>query len=146
LFKDSYLLLVGTGPLESETRRLAKDLQIGDRVIFSGQQNDLQSYLSAMDVFCFPSHFEGFGISLLESQTNGLRALVSDVVNDEICLTQAVTKLSLNASANKWASVLVTLNRMGRYDSFDQIKELQDSGYDMQTQWKRLIELYGLAL
>ncbi|MGX1101482.1 glycosyltransferase family 1 protein [Amorphus sp. MBR-141] len=142
---DSHLLLVGAGPLENEMRRLATELEVSDRVIFAGRQSDVRAYLSAMDLFCLPSHYEGFGISLIEAQVSGLPALVSDIVTDEVCLTEAINKFSLNAAASEWASMLVALHKKGRYKSTDQIGKLRDAGYDIRTQWKKLVELYGLS-
>jgi glycosyltransferase involved in cell wall biosynthesis len=117
---------------------------VSHRVIFAGRQNDVPAYLSAMDLFCLPSHFEGFGISLIESQVSGLPALVSDVVTNEVCVTDAISKFSLNAAASEWATMLVALHRKGRYNSTDQIGKLRDAGYDVRTQCRYLLELYGL--
>lgn len=144
LRRDSYLLLVGAGPLEKDMRRLAHDLAVSDRVIFAGSRNDVPAYLSAMDLFCLPSHFEGLSLSLVESQANGLPSLASDVINDEVRLTGSITTLSLNATSSEWASVLMNLHGIGRYNSAEQITKLSDAGYDIKNQWKRLVELYGV--
>ncbi|MDF2369216.1 MAG: glycosyltransferase family 1 protein [Rhizobiaceae bacterium] len=142
---DSHLLLVGAGPLENEMRHLASKLAVSDRVIFAGRQNDVTAYLSAMDLFCLPSHFEGLPLSLIEAQANGLPILVSDIVTEEVCLTDAINKFSLKSTASEWASVLVGLHRKGRHNSTIQVNKLRTDGYDIRTQWKKLVSLYGLA-
>lgn len=143
---DSYLLLVGAGPLENEIRSLAKDLALSHRVIFAGSRNDVPACLSAMDLFCLPSHFEGLPLSLIESQANGLPSLVSAVISDEVRLTGSITKLSLDATASAWASALMSLHETGRYNSAEQIRKLSNAGYDIKIQWKRLVELYGMSV
>lgn len=145
IHSDSNLLLVGAGPLENEMRRLSIQLEVSDRVIFAGSQNNVQTYLSAMDLFCLPSHYEGFGISLIEAQANGLPSLVSDIVTNEVCLTEAISRYSLKAAASEWACKLLALHKNGRYNSTDQIRKLREAGYDIRTQSNRLIELYELA-
>ena len=56
---QSKLLLVGQGKLQDQTREKAKALGIADRVIFAGVRSDIPRVLSAMDVFVFPSLYEG---------------------------------------------------------------------------------------
>lgn len=53
---NSYLLLVGEGPTKSETRQLAKQLNIEEFVRFAGpvQHVDVPSYIAAMDVAVSP--------------------------------------------------------------------------------------------
>lgn len=144
LHSDSHLLLVGTGPLEDEMRRLAFELDVSNRVVFAGHQIDVSPYLSSMDVFCLPSHFEGFGISLIEAQANGLPSLVSGVVTEEVRVTPAINQLSLQATAREWASVLRSLHAKGRYHSPTQVGSLGKAGYDIRSQWKELVRLYDL--
>ena len=141
---DSQLLLVGEGPLENEMRRLASACGVSDKVIFAGRQNQIGAYLSAMDLFFLPSHFEGLTISLIEAQANGLPTLASDVVNDEVCLTQAIKKLTLNAPTSEWANALSTLLVQGRFNSVQQVYQLRAQGFDISTQWKQLVKFYEI--
>ena len=142
---DSHLLLVGTGPLEDEMRNLVIKYGLGAKVIFTGRQSEVSKYLSAMDLFILPSHYEGLGISLIESQANGLRALASNVITNEVCLTKAVSKLDLDAPSSAWAEALASLHAMGRLNSSEQIRTLRVSGYDIGIQWRSLIEFYGCS-
>ena len=61
-------LIVGSGPEEARLRALAASLQLTDRVLFLGSQQDLIAPLSVMDCFVFPIlRREGFGLALLEA-------------------------------------------------------------------------------
>ena len=104
------LLLIGEGKLEAEIRELAKRLGIGDRVIIAGVRDDVGRIYSAMDVFCLPSFYEGFPVVLLEAQANGLPVVCSVNVSSEVCLTDYVTRLSLDDSA-PWVSALMSASR-----------------------------------
>lgn len=137
------LLLVGAGPLEPEMVELVARFGLTDAVIFAGKQRDVDAYLSAMDLFLMPSHFEGLGISLLEAQASGLPSLVSDVFAPEVLVTQAVQTMSLKRSASEWADALLKKENLGRYASSDQIDRLRDCGYDVREEAKRLMKLYS---
>ena len=75
--QDGYLVLVGKGDLEGELRARARKLGIEERVIFTGAVEDTAPYYNAMDVFIFPSLYEGLSISRLESVANRFPSVVS---------------------------------------------------------------------
>jgi len=60
-------LIVGSGPLEDELRRLAQELGLEDRVVFTGYYPEIQRLLAIMDVVTLPSISEGMGLVLLEA-------------------------------------------------------------------------------
>lgn len=64
---DTYLLLVGDGPLREALEQQATALGYRDRVIFAGFQADPRSYLSLMDAFVLPVPFGSASIGLLEA-------------------------------------------------------------------------------
>lgn len=77
---NSILLLVGDGSLKSQIIEKIKKDGLDDVVIFVGRVKDVENYYSAMDIFVFPSIFEGFGLSAIEAQVNGLLCVVSNNV------------------------------------------------------------------
>lgn len=64
---DSYLLLVGDGPLREALARQTVTLGYSDRVIFAGFQADPRPYLSMMNAFVLPVPFGSASIGLLEA-------------------------------------------------------------------------------
>ncbi len=58
--RDSVLLLVGDGGDRSALETQAERLGLRDQVIFYGTTGHVERLLWAMDVFVFPSRFEGF--------------------------------------------------------------------------------------
>lgn len=137
------LLLVGDGPLMPEIKKLVNDLDIRDVVKFVGSQSDIPAYLSAMDVFFLPSHYEGFCISLLEAQANGLPCLASDVIPDEVQVTALVTTFSLDSTFTQVASNLLGLHKEGRAQSLANTMLIQQAGYDTDMQMSNLIGMYS---
>ena len=107
---NAVLLLIGEGEMETSIRELAQKLNIENKIVFAGVRKDVHRFYSAMDTFCLPSLYEGFPVVLLETQGNGLPAVCSDRISEEVCLTNLVTRLSLEKE-KLWADVLLMMKR-----------------------------------
>jgi glycosyltransferase involved in cell wall biosynthesis len=68
---DAWLAILGSGPLEEETQRLARQLGIEEAVILPGRV-EVADWLAAARVFVHTSRWEGFGMVLLEAMLAGL--------------------------------------------------------------------------
>jgi glycosyltransferase involved in cell wall biosynthesis len=68
-FPDCRLLLAGAGPSRPMLEQLATELGIREFVIFAGFVSDIETVYPALDVFLFPSTFEGLGTSLLAAMS-----------------------------------------------------------------------------
>lgn len=64
---DARFLLVGDGSLRPDLENLARELDVYDRVIFTGFRSDIQQLLSTLDVLVVPSLLEGFPMITLEA-------------------------------------------------------------------------------
>jgi glycosyltransferase involved in cell wall biosynthesis len=73
------LLLVGQGPLEAETRRLAAELDLTGAVVFAGFRTDARRLAAAFDVFTLSSTYEGLPIALVEAMALGRPAVATSV-------------------------------------------------------------------
>lgn len=78
---------VGQGPLEAELDDLHARLGLGDRFRFLGFRADVLGVMSAFDVFCLSSDFEGLPVSLMEAKALGL-PVVSTAVGG---VTESIT-------------------------------------------------------
>lgn len=65
-------LVVGDGPDLNNLKQLATELKIVDRVFFTGLLNDPKLAYQAMDIFCFTSRFEPFGLTIIEAMASGV--------------------------------------------------------------------------
>lgn len=104
---DAVLLLVGDGELEGEVRKEAADPLLAGRVIFAGAHKDVERFYQAMDVFLFPSRYEGFGMAMIEAQAGGLACVASDVVPSETDVDGRTVFLPLEAEDDLWAAKLL---------------------------------------
>lgn len=82
------LVLVGDGSLAKPLQEEAARLGLAERVVFAGSRRDVPYLLRALDVFVFPSLWEGQGLALVEAMASGLPVVasrvggVSEVVSD----------------------------------------------------------------
>ena len=73
------LELVGDGPLLESVCARAAQLELSDRVVFSGSCNDVARRLAQSDVFVLISNWEGLPLSILEAMRAGLPVIASRV-------------------------------------------------------------------
>jgi len=75
----SELLLIGCGPQERALRDLASNLEVGERVRFSGFRPNAFSELKNLDLFVLPSRSEGASVAMLEAMAVGLPIIATNV-------------------------------------------------------------------
>lgn len=106
--ENAALLLVGDGELEADVRAKADELGIVDKVIFAGAHRDVERMYQAMDVFLFPSRYEGFGMAMIEAQASGLACVASDLVPEETNADGRAVYLPLSETNDEWANAVLT--------------------------------------
>jgi len=85
---DVRFVMVGTGVLEGDIRRLSREQGLEGTVIFTGFRDDAQRLAAAFDVFAMSSEFEGLSIAVIEALALGTPAVVTrvggmpEVIND----------------------------------------------------------------
>ena len=82
-------MLVGKGELKDKIKEKIKALNLEDSVIFTGVRSDIPALLSAMDVFVFPSFYEGMPNTVIEAQATGLPCLIADTITKEANVTES---------------------------------------------------------
>jgi glycosyltransferase involved in cell wall biosynthesis len=105
----SFFLLVGDGPLRAAIEAKVNGYSIEKHFIFAGPRSDVPALMKGvMDVFLFPSLYEGLALALLEAQAAGLTSVVSDIVTGESdVIPGLVDRLSLRDSASTWAHAVL---------------------------------------
>ena len=105
---ESYrLVLIGSGPDQETLVEETSQKGLEKYVIFAGEQKDIGGWLSAFDVFAFPSRFEGLSIVGLEAQANGIPIIAStNAINDEGLINSNVIRISLDNSVEEWCHAI----------------------------------------
>lgn len=134
---DTVLMLVGKGELEDKIKEKIKALNLDGSVIFTGVRSDIPALLSAMDVFVFPSFYEGMPNTVIEAQATGLPCLIADTITKEANVTGLVRYMPLKAP-EEWAKE--ALNMIS--DTRMQTKEIMiRNGYDIENVSKEFVRL-----
>lgn len=136
---NAVLLLVGGGADMPKIQAKAQEFGIAERVRFLGVRSDVADLMQAMDVFVFPSLYEGLGIALVEAQAAGLPCVVSDTIPHEAYLTDLVDSEKLSAPEEKWAEKILAKQAIPRTDRRE---EIAAHGFDITTEAVKLQEFY----
>lgn len=139
LNEDAALIIVGDGPQKEAVIQEAVALGIRDKVILPGSQSNIHEWLQAMDVFVFPSLYEGLGISAIESQAAGLLTFVSDHVPEDINVSDMCHRIPLNKPAYFWAGEIDKYKSYVRKDTYDIISS---AGYDSNACKDEYLDVY----
>lgn len=139
---NTKLVLVGNGPDLEKLQEKVSGYALQDSVIFAGVQNNIAEWLSAMDIFVFPSLFEGLGLAGLEAQANGIPSLVSDCIPEEMAINSNWITCSLDSSAEQWADrILEIRSSIPRLDSQTAAANIKNSGFDILQETEKLEDL-----
>ena len=128
---NAMLLLLGDGPLRSQIESQIQDNKaLCKNVLLLGNRPNVYNYLQIMDVFAFPSLYEGLGIVAIEAQSAGIPILCSTGVPEAGCITDLAQRLPLEAGPIKWAEKLleISLNPEAHKDHSTQIC---NAGFDI---------------
>lgn len=125
---NSRLLLVGDGNLINEIREKIKNLNLTDKVILTGSRSDIQALLSAMDIFVFPSYFEGVPVSVVEAQASGLPCILSTNITREVGFSNSYF-IPLSLTANYWAKKIYEIKINQQRDKG--ILDIINNGYEI---------------
>ena len=140
---DSVLLLVGDGELRPSIEAAIQENRLQDSVILAGVQSEVAPYYQAMDVFVFPSLYEGLPVSVVEAQAAGLHCCVSSNVPSDAAITDLVEFIPLEYGAERWAEIAINRAQEPRENM---LHAIQSAGFDVASTAKWLEDFYiGVA-
>lgn len=134
---DAVLLLCGKGEKESEVRNRVEKMGLSNSVRFLGVRSDVPQVLSAMDIFVFPSLYEGMPNTVIEAQANGLPCYISDHITREARVTDLVTFLPLQNLEN-WQKAIQTTARQKERLQYN--LEMAQGGYNIDSCTRLFVE------
>jgi len=138
--ENSKLILIGDGKGKKSIEEKVNGLGLSPKVLFLGVRKDIPELLSCMDVFVFPSIFEGLPVTLIEAQANGIHIIASDSITEKAQLTDLIHFFSLKENAACWANEI--LKYKDGYERKSYWSELQNAGYDVRTTAKWMENFY----
>ena len=136
--RDCCLLLVGDGEDRQSLEEKARALGVADHVIFYGTTAKVEELFWSMDVFAFPSRFEGLGIVAVEAQTAGLPVVCSEHVPEEAFVTENARMLPLTEEAASWAAQLLERTRNTNPAPIESVSQVKEAGFDINDVANRI--------
>lgn len=138
--ENAVLLLIGDGELKGDIENKIAKEGLNNKIILLGSKNDTEKYYQAMDIFVFPSLWEGLGIVAIEAQASGLPCVVSDTIPKEIDINAGLIHvLKLSDESEKWAQMINSIDTVNRVGRFEEVKQ---SGYDVTENAKKMQRFY----
>lgn len=136
---NAKLMLIGSSEQEYREylKEVAKDAGVEENVLFCGGVSNVADYLSACDVFAFPSLREGTPLALIEAQTNGLPCVISDRIPPDALLTELITQVPLE-EREMWIDQLCESRR----DFRDYTSIIASKGYSAKSAYTPIYETY----
>lgn len=137
--KNSVLLLVGQGEDYDILQKKVSEYGLEDKVMFLGVRDDVSNLMQAMDVFLFPSVFEGLGIVLIEAQSSNLMCYASkDVIPEIVEINKKRFKfISLKKTGKEWAQIILSdLDLINDRES--NIVDMKNSGFEIKSEVKKI--------
>ncbi len=139
-------LFVGNGSLYVDIEQKTIQMGLANHVILCRSRNDIaQLMLSVMDVFLFPSLYEGLGLVLIEAQAAGLPCVFSDILPEEADIVKPlIHRISLSKSASTWAETVIAVSKQNtslvrQKEAFNTVEK---SSFDIHKSLEELQKYY----
>ena len=134
------MLFLGDGPMISQVKERAKELEILDHCLFLGNVQHVNKYLSALDGLVFPSLYEGMPNVVIEAQVSGLPCLIADTISKDVNITHLVSFLSIK-DKREWVDKIQKLKEMTFVDREKYADMMLSNGYDITSVTDKFKEL-----
>jgi len=134
------LCLIGDGCLKDKIVKKIRMLKLENKVILLGNRNDVNQVLQGMDIFVFPSSFEGLGIVLIEAQAAGLLCFASEGCPKDVEVTKNIFRIPLSKSDEYWANLI--LSKSNKEWNKNTIAEITQNNYNIVDEANKLLDIY----
>jgi len=144
------LVLIGSGPLENHLRNLCRNMNIEDKVIFTGllpREKIVHAYASA-DIFTFPSITETQGLVIGEAKASGLPVIAINAFGTSDMVIHGEDGFLCKPSQEEFSSYIINLlDNHELYQNMQQ-RALENSTYlsssycaeNMLNEYKHLLK------
>lgn len=146
---NARLLIVGDGKQASALQSRAETLGCADSVEFLGRRDDVPELLAAMDVFAFPSHFEGLPGAVIEAMAAGLPIVATPVDGTAELIDDYETGLFVpveDPDAIAWATIRLLESPSLRESLGDRAQQRAFEGFSTDVMVGKFEALYERLL
>lgn len=133
--QDAFLLLIGNGELKEDIEKEIKELNLEKKVKMLSNRSDIPELLSIMDIFVFPSIYEGLPVALIEAQKAKVKCVVSNLITSGVKVSNLIRFMSLEQSEEEWAEEILNFQ-------LEQVEYYKIEEWDITAVVKKLQELF----
>tara|TARA_B110000503_G_scaffold142338_1_gene238803 strand:- start:9076 stop:10188 length:1113 start_codon:yes stop_codon:yes gene_type:complete len=138
------IFFVGQGELYDTLKRQISDKNLTKEIYLLGLRKDIPQLMAGADVLLMPSLYEGFPVVLVESQSVGLPALISDKISSEVDMKVNLIEFeSLNSGVSNWVDKLLKLKSKEQLALKLRLQKIAEQGFDIHSSNKLLMNLYN---
>jgi glycosyltransferase involved in cell wall biosynthesis len=144
---ETHFLFVGDGPLKPNIETLARELDLSGKMHFVGTRTDVPRLMrGGMDVFVFPSIWEGLPVTLIEAQAAGLPCIVSETITNEADVLSEQIRVPLSTRSQVWAEKIIDALEHGRIQTESAVQAIARTDFCAQRSTSFLSDLYASAV
>ena len=103
------LLIIGDGDLRGALENQVAELQLFDKVKFTGDRPDVDRLLCAADIATLSSQSEGISLTLLEAMSTGLPVVATNVGGNPTIITEGHDGFLVGQDTESFATALAKL-------------------------------------
>jgi len=135
----SILVLIGDDSyFKKEIEKRIKQKGLENNILIFQNRNDVNCILKTMDLFIFPSLYEGFSLSLLESQAANIQTIYSDCLSPQHKIRNNTLCLPLDIGVEGWYKQITKNHRNKHY--------LQNyKKYDVKSVINKISDIYKVT-
>lgn len=153
-FVPGTLVVIGTGALEKELKKLATQLGLMERIVWHGyaSSDELVGAYHAATALWFPSNLpsEGFGLVQVEAMASGCPVINADIPNSGVPWVSRHDREGLTIPVNNSIALAEAaqrlLNEPGLRDRFSKASRHRAQQFDHLTMAQRSFEIYEQVL
>jgi len=141
---DFKMVLTGKNDTDYAKKVFEKisEYHLEDKVFCPGLRADIYNFMNMIDVFCFPSQYEGLGMVAVEAQSAGVPCIASTNVPKAIDVGVAPVLFAETDSPELWAEKILELSDKKSTDKEIIKRKVTEAGYDIRESADRIEKLY----
>lgn len=137
------LLMIGSGPNYNKIKQLVKANKYKDRIILYGETTIPEKFYNAMDVFAFPSLYEGFPVTVVEALASGLNCIISDSITKEIDSNYVKFLKIEEGNIDEWVKVILHISKENMRN---EVEEKVVENFEISNCVKNLEKYYNVFM
>lgn len=138
---NAKLVIAGDGDMMPIVKERIKEFELENDSILLGSCDNVPEVLQGLDVFVFPSLWEGLGMAAIEAQAAGLVTICSERIPKAVFVTDLARSLELSSGSKNWAEYINESQIYERNSNY--AKLVFDAEYDISKTSEILSSIYS---